>query len=499
MLTFKKYVQIVENSQETSNKDWRKSFIKMDKGFVPPTKMRPVIEAFLKSGEIELTNDASKKVTMPKKTLFLVGGPVRDFLLNKTIKDYDLATNATPEQIAQILSSAGFKMADERSGKTGKPMNLNFKPEIAESGEKKYWFIKGRDASQDGKVFVISAVVDKEEFEIATFRKDAKVTDGAAEVDFVDNPIDDASRRDLTINSLYIELSKADGPNDKLYDPTGKGYHDVKNGVVRTVGKASDRFNEDKLRILRAIRFHARFGNGETMDSDIENSISQFKHLDGVALERIKDEFVKGLLHPDVDTQKYLNIYNRTGLLKKVFPELTFKNFNSIPDQFRQKKDKPLILAWILQDNSIAQVDKALSPSRDVGGENKQTGWTVDEKRTVLFLLKLTSFTPDNLPEFLRIRNSIMLTDQQIRDWVSLFNKENKPTRPIWNKHVTAFTTFKPNVKWEDLVKSGKDICSSCHGAGCPMCNQGRVKPEQRASIVALHQIDDFKKLIDSI
>jgi tRNA nucleotidyltransferase/poly(A) polymerase len=497
MLTFKKYVQLLENSEESPNKDWRKSFTKLEKGFVPPSKMRPIIDAFLKSGDIVLTNDASKKVTMPKKTLFLVGGPVRDFLLNKTIKDYDLATNATPEQIAQILSSAGFKMADERSGKSGKPMNLNFKPELAESGEKRYWFVKGRDASQDGKVFVISAVVDKEEFEIATFRKDAKVTDGAAEVDFVDNPVEDASRRDLTINSLYIELSKSDGPNDKLYDPTGKGYHDVRNGVVRTVGKASDRFSEDKLRILRAIRFHARFGSGSKMDDDIENSIPSFKHLDGVALERIKDEFIKGLLHPDVDTKKYLDIYKRTGLLNKVFPNLNFQNFETIPEQFKQKKDKPLALAWILQNNSINDVNIALSPSRNVSGEDKQTGWTVEEKRAVLFLLKLKSFDPQQLSEFLRSRNSTMLTDQQIRDWVELFKHNNKHSRPTWAKQILTLASYKPSVKWDDIVNSGQDSCENCQGQGCPMCDQGKIRPDQRSRLIANREINNFTKLID--
>src|SRR5690606_36996563 len=127
--------------------------------------------------------------------------------------------------------------------------------------------------SEDGKVFVIGANVDGEEFDIATFRKDAKVTDGAAEVDFVDNPHADASRRDLTINALYIELSKADGENSKLYDPTGKGFHDVKHNIVRTVGKAEERFQEDKLRVLRAIRFHCKFGSGSQMDQEIEKAI----------------------------------------------------------------------------------------------------------------------------------------------------------------------------------------------------------------------------------
>ena len=496
MITFNKFVKLIENQENnppSNPKEWRKEFISLEKGFTPPSKMAPIIEAFLKSGEIKLTNDVSKTVTMPKKSLFLVGGPVRDFLLGKTVKDYDLATNATPEQIARILNNLGFKMAGDRSGKKGSPMDLGFQPSLAERGDKKYWFIKGRDASQDGKVFVISAVVDGEEFEIATFRKDAKVVDGQAEVDFVDNPKEDAERRDLTINAMYIELTKPNGPNNKLYDPTGKGFYDVRNGVVRTVGKAEDRFNEDKLRILRAIRFHSRFGSSSKMDDDIENTIPKFKDLEGVALERIKDEFVKGLLHPDVDVKKYISIYKRTGLISKVFPNLNFEPVNSIPFEFIGKKDKPLALAWLLQHNSIQQVEQALSVSRKVGDEDKQTGWTVEEKRTILFLLKLKDFSPEKAYELAKLRSSMLLTNQQIKDWVEMFKGEDgKHKNNNWARQISAFATFKPSVKWEDLVNQGKDLCKNCNGMGCPLCQNGKVKNELRSKIVADEEKQKF-------
>ena len=98
---------------EKSKGDWKKEYVKLEKGFVPPSNMRPVVQAFLDSGSIELTSDTSSKVTMPKKSLFLVGGPVRDFLLGKKPKDLDMATNATPEQIAMILHNAGFCLVKE--------------------------------------------------------------------------------------------------------------------------------------------------------------------------------------------------------------------------------------------------------------------------------------------------------------------------------------------------------------------------------------------------
>lgn len=481
--------------KEETNKDWRKGFIQLEKGFIPPSKMRPIIEAFLKSGEITLTSDTGKAPTMPKKSLFLVGGPVRDFLAGKSIKDYDLATNATPEQIAHILSNGGFKMADDRSGKKGKALDLTFNPQKAQNFDKRYWFVKGRDASQDGKAFVISAVVDGEEFEIATFRKDAKVTDGAAEVDFVDNPHEDASRRDLTINAMYIELTKPDGENNKLYDPTGKGLHDLKNKVVQTVGKADDRFTEDKLRILRVIRFHCRFGDGHQMYPDIEKSLPKFKHLEGVALERIRDEFLKGLVHPDVDVKRYLSIYKRTGLLQKVFPDITFDPPNSVPMEFSDKQDKPLALAWLLQHNPIDKVAAVLDPVRRVGMDTKHTGWTIQEKRAVLFLLKLKEFKPENVSEFLRGKEGTGLTSQQIRDWSEMFKKSDgkQNARPWWTNHVQAFANHQRSVGWNDAVAAGKDVCANCHGNGCANCNfSGKLHPEHRSKVIGDMEAEKF-------
>jgi hypothetical protein len=95
--------------KEEANKDWKKEHIQLEKGFVPPTKMRPVIKAFLNSGDIEVMKDTTKEINMPKKSLYLTGGSVRDFLKGKSVKDYHLVTNATPEQIALILHKGGFR------------------------------------------------------------------------------------------------------------------------------------------------------------------------------------------------------------------------------------------------------------------------------------------------------------------------------------------------------------------------------------------------------
>lgn len=441
MRSFGEFVEQREEEAKKGDKDWRKEYINLPTGFTPPKNMRPIVQAFLDSGSIELTNDTSSKVTLPKKSLFLVGGPVRDFLLNpsKRAKDYDLATNATPEQIALILHNAGFGMENPSDAEQ---MDLPFKP--AKGTGNKSWFLKGRDAGGEGKPFVIGAVVNGENFDIATFRKDGKTFNGNSDVDFVDNPHDDAERRDLTINSMYIELTKPDGENKKLYDPTRMGYHDVFSGTVRTVGKADKRFEEDKIRVMRAIRFHCKFGKSAHIDRDIAAAIPKFADLEGVSLERIRDEFLKGLEDPDVDPKKYLSLYERFGLLPKVFPGVRVRT--DVPPQMRDKKDKFTALAWMLQDNPSDKVEQVLDSVRD----GTHTGWSGKEKSTVSYLLGLKEFDPDRLDDYLKGRRNLGLTKDHIGRWTDMFDVTDggsvRSLRPTWTKRMRRFADFQPDT-----------------------------------------------------
>jgi tRNA nucleotidyltransferase/poly(A) polymerase len=479
MKSFKNFYVLKENEQVDPNspnavdKDWKKNYHNLTKGFIPPKNMRPIIDAFANSSSVVVMKDVTDKhLTMPKKTLYLVGGPVRDFILGKSIKDYDLCTDATPEQIATILAYHGFKSAGDRTGKKGAELQLPFKSKIAEPGDRKIWFIKGRDGA--GKAFVVSAVVDGEEFEIATFRQDLKMGDVSPDAasrdkrtpktNFVESPHGDASRRDFTINSLYIELTKSDGENNKLYDPTGKGLHDVKHGVVRTVGKAKDRFDEDPLRILRGVRFHSRFSKSEQLDGDMESALPDYDDLDKkVSLERIRDEFLKGLMHPDTNIKTYLAIYTKKGLMNKVFPGI--KIHPDIPSQFADKRDKPLALAWLMQGNPLEEVDKALSGVRSYeDGSRKPTGWSSEEKRAVMFLLKLLEFQPKDISQFMVQRRGTGLSEQQIRDWANMFNYTDARSAvrnhrgPQWVAMMKTFSNHAPSVKWDSISHKFPDI-----------------------------------------
>ena len=187
--------------------------------------------------------------------IYFVGGCVRDECLGKEPHDYDLTTNATPEQLHNI-----FKRFSNVS-KNSEPFGVTI-PLISNNGA-------------------------DTEVEIATFRRDTS-SGRRPTVSYDGVPItEDAARRDFTINALYQRI---DGT---IEDPTGKGLDDIKGNIIRFVGKAQDRIEEDPLRVLRLIRFVSKLGFEFVCEDDFE-----VLSLDGVSKERILKEFIGMLGQP---------------------------------------------------------------------------------------------------------------------------------------------------------------------------------------------------------
>lgn len=441
MKSFKEFIssrsQIIKEANDDKN-DWKKQFIKLEKGFIPPSNMKSIIKAFGDSSNIQIMNDTSKEITMPKKSLYLTGGSVRDFLKNKTPKNFNLATNATPEQSALILHNAGFKLKNKTD------MDLSFEPEMANSDDNKTWDVQN---DKSGKPICIVANVDGDEFEISTFVKDVEDNN----IEYTDDIEEDAKRRDVTINSMYIELSKEDGENNKLYDPTKQGWYDITQGNVKVLGNVERKFESDKLKMLRTIRFYSQYGKGE-ISKEIKKAVKELKSdISDIPLVKVKEEFIKGLIHPDIDPKKYLKTYADLGVLQQVFPDVELNL--DVPPDFANKKDKILALSWILQNNPIDKIEQVLSPLRNIKDKYSETGWSSQERMSVMFLLKLKEFDADYLDELLQERKFVGLSKDQIKNWVDMFDVDGKSTRPQWAKLIKSFASFEPDQS--QLLKKG--------------------------------------------
>ncbi len=229
---------------------------------------------------------AKEKATEIVRTLrqhgyqaYLVGGCVRDLLLGREPADYDVATDATPDEVMHLFPRT--------------------------------WAV----GAQFGVVLVPVEDDASKAVEVATFRSDGLYTDGRHpdQVIYTSDPKEDVQRRDFTINGLLL-----DPLNNEVLDYVG-GRADLKAGIIRTIGQPERRFAEDKLRMLRAVRFAARFGYA--IDPATFEAIRALRsEIHQVSRERVRDELVKMLT--EGHARRAFELLDQTGLLKEVLPEV---------------------------------------------------------------------------------------------------------------------------------------------------------------------------------
>ncbi len=213
---------------------------------------------------------------------YIVGGCVRDFLLNKEPKDWDVTTNAKPEEIQRVFPDSFYEN--------------NFLTVTARTGSKK---------------------PELAEVEITTYRFEAKYSDKRHpdEVKYAKTLEEDLARRDFTINAMAIELKA----QKKIVIDPFSGQKDLKAQVIKTVGNPEERFNEDALRMLRAARFAATLGfeiEKKTAQAIKKNSI----WLEAISKERVRDEFLKIIMADKAADG--IELLRELGLLKYIVPEL---------------------------------------------------------------------------------------------------------------------------------------------------------------------------------
>ena len=253
---------------------------------------------------------------------YLVGGCVRDLLLGRAPKDFDVATDARPDRVSELF---------ERSEQVG---------------------------AHFGVVLVRENTA---QVEVATFRSDASYSDGRRPdaVRFEGDPRQDAMRRDFTINALLL-----DPDTNEVLDFTG-GREDLRRRVVRAIGDPDERFQEDHLRLIRAVRFAARLG------FEIEPAtMAALQRLHGlivkVSPERVRDELARILT--EGGARRGFELLDETGLLGDILPEVAAMKGVAQPPEFHPEGDvwtHTLLLLEKLRDPTVTLAAGALL--HDVG------------------------------------------------------------------------------------------------------------------------------------
>ena len=268
---------------------------------------------------------------------YFAGGCVRDLLRGMTPKDIDIATDARPEEVQKIF---------------------------------------GRTYAVGAHFGVIVVLENDFQFEVATFRSDGAYLDGRhpAEVHF-SSAEEDARRRDFTINGLFF-----DPPNESVIDFVG-GREDLAAKVIRAIGDPAQRFAEDRLRLLRAIRF-ATVLEFEIEPATWEAVVRAAATIGEISAERIREELVRIFLSPQ--RVRGWDLLDASGLMQQVLPELEAMKGCAQPPQFHPEGDvfrhTRLMLGLLPNDVSLPLVLSVLF--HDIG---KPSTSSVDEAGRIRF------------------------------------------------------------------------------------------------------------------
>jgi len=216
---------------------------------------------------------------------YIVGGCTRDLFMGKEPSDWDIATNARPEQTQAVFEEQGIKTFYEN------------------------------DFGTVGVVFPENNIV-----EITTYRSESTYSDyrHPDKVIWSQDIEQDLKRRDFTINAIAI--SPVDNDKFEIID-LFNGLEDIKNKIIRTVGKPEERFSEDFLRMMRGVRFENTLGKGWKIEKDTEKAIIKYSHLlEKSSKERIRDELIKIIMSENA--AQGIESLRKTGLLEYIMPEL---------------------------------------------------------------------------------------------------------------------------------------------------------------------------------
>jgi len=371
---------------------------------------------FRKSKNMLLENRINREIPLPDdviqfanlfakagKEIYVVGGAVRDFLQGKKPKDFDLVTNALPEESKNILSPI-FRVSDEQGKNFG--------------------------------VIRVYTETEPEGYEIASYRRDisggrdTKGDDQKVEMGSHITIEDDVKRRDLTINSLFYDINKKE-----IVDLVG-GIQDIESGTIRTVGEPAKRFQEDRLRILRIFRFAARV-NGKIDEVTAEairkdNRLKGVSSKEDVSQERIIDEMQKAYSQSK-SYAFYLNLLSESNMWQQIFPGV------KINTKVVDAQNYVTYLANLFKEEDTTKLEKKLV---------EEFKFDSSTAMKIVFLIKLLTLKPENVMELYTLKTRSKSEDSLIIDWLTVSGKNDE-------KIFTKFLEFKPSVDVQEIIKMG--------------------------------------------
>lgn len=329
------------------------------------------------------------------KKLYVVGGAVRDFLIGDKPKDFDLATDAIPDEIIEILESNGYEY------------------------------------NVVGKMFGVVIVYTEDQpegMEIATFREDiygdklGKTRNPDVEFTTIEG---DVKRRDITINGLFYDLVKRE-----IVDLVG-GVADIERGIISMIGDPEMRIKEDPLRMLRAARMACK-KNMKGIDEKTKKSIIKNSELiNSITRERIWDEIKKAYSKLE-NFPKYLQYLVDLNLIEHIFYD------SKINTDFLNSQDFLIVLSGIFRDENTNNLIRKLV-------DNYKIEYKIANK--IVFLINLLKLSPDNVSDLYQIRKKSLVEDETIIEWFRAMG--------ITDRNITKFIDYKPSTNAESLVKSG--------------------------------------------
>ena len=342
--------------------------------------------------------DLHKLFKASGKKLYLVGGAVRDFLTGDKPKDFDLATDALPDEVLGIIDD-------------------------------KY------RTNLQGKAFGVVVVFTKDQpegMEIATFREDTSKGRNP-EVKLGVTIDQDVKRRDISFNGLFFDLD-----TNEIVDLVG-GQQDLKDGVTRMIGDPNERFDEDSLRILRAFRFASRYGHPLHKDTEaaiakrnqLENIDPESGEMKRISQERIWEEMKKAWKQAK-DYRNYLAFFSKFDMWNQVFPGI------EVCEDFVDTKDFLVEIASLFRNESTEGLEKKMVQDFRIEQE---------VAKKVLFLIDLSNMTVEEAYDMAKRRQQCAISDDTILEWLKATNSKS----PITLK----FMEYRPTVSSQELMAQG--------------------------------------------